>query len=155
MITGDPGLIEMIRAEIFAQGPMSFARFMELALYQPQHGYYSSGRAVIGRQGDFFSNVSVGSVFGQLLAIEFAEIWQKLDRPPHFTVVEHGAHDGAFAADALMALSRSFPECFNAISYMIAEPFPIWHDRQQKRLASFGQKIRWVESINQLEPFVG
>jgi SAM-dependent MidA family methyltransferase len=145
----------MIRAEISAQGPMSFARFMELALYEPQHGYYSSGRAIIGRQGDFFTNVSVGSVFGQLLGIQFAEVWEKLGRPPHFTIVEHGAHDGAFAADALTALRQSFPQCFNTIRYIIAEPFPVWHDRQQKRLASFGGKIRWVESINQLEPFVG
>ena len=63
--TGDPELIEIIRAEISAHGPMSFARFMELALYEPERGYYSSGRAAIGRQGDFFTNVSVGSVFGQ------------------------------------------------------------------------------------------
>ena len=155
MITGDPELIEMIRAEISGQGPMSFARFMELALYEPQRGYYSSGRAVIGRQGDFFTNVSVGSVFGQLLGMQFAEVWEKLGRPPHFTIVEHGAHDGAFAADALTVLSRSSPDCFDTIEYIIAEPFPVWHDRQQKRLASFGDKIRWVESINELEPFVG
>jgi SAM-dependent MidA family methyltransferase len=155
VITGDPGLIEMIRAEISAQGPMSFARFMELALYEPEHGYYSSGRAIIGRQGDFFTNVSVGSVFGQLLGMQFAEVWEKLGRPPHFTIVEHGAHDGAFATDALTALRQSFPECFNTIRYIIAEPFPVWHDRQQKGLASFGDKIRRVESINQVEPFVG
>ena len=47
---------------------------MELVLYEPQHGYYSSGHAVIGRQGDFFTNVSVGSVFGQLLGVQFAEV---------------------------------------------------------------------------------
>ena len=155
MTTGDPKLIEIIRAEISAHGPMSFARFMELALYEPERGYYSSGRAAIGRQGDFFTNVSVGSVFGQLLGTQFAEVWEKLGRPPHFTIVEHGAHDGTFAADALTALSQSSPECFNTIRYIIAEPFPVWHDRQQERLASFGHRIRWVGSINQLEPFVG
>ena len=128
---------------------------MEFALYEPRHGYYSSGRALIGRQGDFFTNVSVGSIFGQLLGVLFAEVWEKLGRPARFTIVEHGAHDGAFAADVLTALSQSFPECFNAIRYIIVEPFPVWRDRQQKRLALFGDKIRWVESIDQLEPFVG
>ena len=152
---GDPELIEIIRAEIAARGPISFARFMELALYEPQHGYYSSGRAVIGRRGDFFTNVSVGPVFGQLLAIQFAEVWEKLGRPSHFTIIEHGADDGAFAADALTALSQSFAECFKTIRYIIAEPFPVWRDRQQERLASFGHKIRWVASIDQVEPFVG
>jgi len=152
---GDPELLEIIRAEIAARGPISFARFMELALYEPQHGYYSSGRAVIGRRGDFFTNVSVGPVFGRLLAIQFAEVWEKLGRPSHFTIIEHGADDGAFAADALTALSQSFAECFKTIRYIIAEPFPVWRDRQQERLASFGHKIRWVASIDQVEPFVG
>jgi SAM-dependent MidA family methyltransferase len=155
MITGNPELIEIIRTEIAARGAMSFARFMELALYEPQHGYYSSGRAVIGRRGDFFTNVSVGPVFGQLLAWQFIEIWERLDRPPKFTVVEQGAHDGAFAADVLTAVNQSLPECFNAIHYVIAEPFSVWRDQQQERLASFRDKIRWVESINELESFVG
>jgi len=155
MITGNPELIEIIRTEIAARGAMSFARFMELALYEPQHGYYSSGRAVIGRRGDFFTNVSVGPVFGQLLAWQFIEIWERLDRPPKFTVVEQGAHDGAFAADVLTAVNQSLPECFNAIHYVIAEPFSVWRDQQQERLALFRDKIRWVESINELESFVG
>ena len=155
VITGDPELIERIRAEISAQGPRSFARFMEFALYEPQHGYYSSGRAVIGRRGDFFTNVSVGPLFGQLLAWQFIEVWEKLGRPQKFTIVEHGAHEGAFATDVLTAVNRSLPECFNAIHYVIAEPFSVWRDRQQEKLASFRDKARWVESINELEPFVG
>src|SRR5437763_1784830 len=44
---------------------------MELALYHPDRGYYASGRASIGRHGDFFTNVSVGSLFGRLLAPRF------------------------------------------------------------------------------------
>ena len=104
---GDPELIEIIRAEIAARGPISFARFIELALYEPQHGYYSSGRAAIGRRGDFFTNVSVGPVFGQLLAIQFAEVWEKLGRPSHFTIIEHGADDGAFAQRSRSTKPRS------------------------------------------------
>src|SRR4030095_6904464 len=77
----DPELIEIIRAEIGANGPISFARFMELALYHPEHGYYGSGRASIGRRGDFFTNVSVGPLFGKLVAAQFCEIWEKLGQP--------------------------------------------------------------------------
>jgi len=155
MITGNRELIEIIRAEISARGPMSFARFMEMALYEPRHGYYSSGRAVIGRGGDFFTNVSVGPLFGQLLAWQFIEVWEKLGRTPKFTIVEQGAHDGAFAGDVLGAVNRSRPACFDAIHYVIAEPFSVWRDQQQEKLASFRDKTRWVESINELEPFVG
>jgi SAM-dependent MidA family methyltransferase len=148
-------LVEIIRNEIGANGPISFARFMELALYHPDRGYYASGRANIGRRGDFFTNVSVGSLFGRLLASQFAEIWEKLGRPRDFKIVEQGAHDGVFAADALSALRRSAGDCFAATSYCMIEPFPIWRERQQKNLREFAEKTSWVASIDQIAPFVG
>ena len=148
-------LVEIIRNEIGANGPISFARFMELALYHPDRGYYASGRANISRRGDFFTNVSVGSLFGRLLAAQFAEIWDKLGRPGDFKIVEQGAHDGVFAADALSALRRSAADCFAATSYCMIEPFPIWRERQQKNLREFAEKISWVASVDEIAPFVG
>lgn len=148
-------LVEIIRAEIGANGPIPFARFMELALYHPKHGYYASGRANISRRGDFFTNVSVGPLFGRLLAAQFAEIWEKLGRPRDFKIMEQGAHDGAFAADALSALRQSAPDCFAATSYFIIEPFPIWQERQQKNLDEFAEKTSWVAAIDEIQPFVG
>jgi SAM-dependent MidA family methyltransferase len=150
---GGGPLEEIIRSEIRLRGPITFARFMELALYHPEHGYYASGRARIGRNGDFFTNVSVGPVFGKLLAAQFLEIWEKLDRPRPFVIAEQGAHDGQFAADALSALAKS--DFFAALSYVIIEPFPVWRKRQQGTLADFREKISWFESIDQLEPFTG
>jgi SAM-dependent MidA family methyltransferase len=128
---------------------------MELALYHPDRGYYASGRANIGRRGDFFTNVSVGSLFGRLLASQFAEIWEKLGRPRDFKIVEQGAHDGVFAADALSALWRSAADCFAATSYCMIEPFPIWRERQQENLREFAEKTSWVASIDEIAPFVG
>ena len=148
-------LVEIIRNEIGANGPISFARFMELALYHPDRGYYASGRANIGRRGDFFTNVSVGSLFGRLLASQFAEIWEKLGRPGDFKIVEQGAHDGVFAGDALSALRRSAADCFAATSYSLIEPFPIWRERQQKNLRGFAEKTSWVPSVDEIAPFVG
>ena len=148
-------LVEIIRNEIGANGPISFARFMELALYHPDRGYYASGRANIGRRGDFFTNVSVGSLFGRLLASQFAEIWEKLGRPRDFKIVEQGAHDGVFAADALSALRQSAGDCFAATSYCMIEPFPIWRERQQKKLREFAKKTSWVALVDEIAPFVG
>ena len=148
-------LVEIIRKEIGANGPISFARFMALALYHPDRGYYASGRAKIGRHGDFFTNVSVGSLFGRLIASQFAKIWEKLGRPRDFKIVEQGAHDGVFAADALSALRRSAADCFAATSYCMIEPFPIWRERQQKNLREFAKKTSWVASVDQLAPFAG
>lgn len=92
-VTGNPALIEAIRAEIARTGGrITFARFMELALYHPQHGYYTSGRARIGRQGDFFTSVSVGPLFGRILARQFRE-WNVQE------IIEVGGHRGQLRLD--------------------------------------------------------
>src|SRR5689334_4689374 len=77
---GNPALIQIIRDQIENNGPQTFAWFMQQALYHPEHGYYSSGRCHIGREGDYFTNVSVGPLFGQLLASQFSEIWDRLGK---------------------------------------------------------------------------
>lgn len=66
-------LVELVRREIAARGPVPFARFMELALYCPDLGYYERAAETVGRRGDFYTNVSVGGLFGELLACQFAE----------------------------------------------------------------------------------
>ena len=152
MQTGNPALIQLIRREIENHGPQSFARFMQQALYHPKQGYYSSGRCAIGRKGDYFTNVSVGPLFGQLLAALFAEIWEQLGRPDDFVIVEQGAHDGQFARDVLESLQKRAPEFFEALRYRIVEPFPILQERQARTLELFRDKIEWRDS---LQPFVG
>jgi len=153
--TGNPQLIELIRSRIADDGPVSFAWFMEQALYHPQHGYYSSGRAKIGRSGDYFTNVSVGPVFGRLLAAQVAEIWQQLGEPREFTLVEQGAHHGTLARDILAALSKDSRNCLDAMRYWIVEPFDTLRQQQARTLAGFDKHVRWFDSLDALEPFVG
>jgi len=107
---------------------------MEQALYHPVHGYYSSGRAAIGRRGDYFTNVSVGPVFGQLLTAQFAELWERLGKIDNFVVVEEGAHCGALARDVLEFARERFPKFFQALHYRIVEPFTALQDRQSQTL---------------------
>ena len=136
-------LVASIREEIRERGPISFARFMEQALYHPVHGYYSSGRCAIGRRGDYFTSVSVGPLFGKMLAGQFAEIWRALGRPNDFVIVEQGAHHGEFATDVLEALRDRSPEFFATLRYRIVEPFPILRQRQQGVLRQFSGKTEW------------
>ena len=152
MNTGNPDLIRFVRAEIEKRGRVSFAWFMQQALYHPQHGYYSSGRCAIGRKGDYFTNVSVGPLFGRLLAAQFTEIWERLGRPDDFVIVEQGAHDGRFAYDVLESMQKRTPEFFGALRYEIVEPLPILKERQSRTLELFRDKIEWRDS---LQPFVG
>ena len=71
---------ELIADRIRASGPISFAEFMELALYHPELGYYARSPLKTGRAGDFFTSVDVGPIFGELLAKQFAEMWRVLPK---------------------------------------------------------------------------
>ena len=125
---------------------------MRQALYHPEHGYYSSGRCAIGRNGDYFTNVSVGPLFGHLLAAQFTEIWEQFGRPDDFVIVEQGAHNGQFARDVLESLQKRVPEFFAAVHYRIVEPFTLLRERQLRTLELFRDKIEWRDW---LQPFVG
>jgi len=155
MPAGDPALIGLIRDKIRRDGPVTFAWFMEQALYHPIHGYYSSGRCAIGRQGDYFTNVSVGPLVGRLLAAQFAEMWEMLGRSDDFTIVEQGAHHGDFARDVLGAAREKAPEFFSALRYCVVEPFPVLQERQATTLFYFREKVTWKKSLSELEPFRG
>jgi SAM-dependent MidA family methyltransferase len=155
MLTGDQALTDFIRRRIRETGPVSFAWFMEQALYHPEFGYYSSGRCAIGRQGDYFTNVSVGPLFGRLLAAQFVEMWEALGRPDDFVIVEQGAHQGDFARDVLAAVRERAPDFFSTLRYWIIEPFPILRERQGETLRDFRDKLTWRESLTDLEPFCG
>jgi len=126
---------------------------MARALYDPAHGYYATGRARIGRAGDFFTNVSVGSLFGTLLARQFVEVWDRLGRPDDFTIVEQGAHRGEFAHDVLQALAQLAPECAATVRYVIVEPSPILSEAQREHLR--GERVEWFVSLEEAPPFTG
>ena len=129
---------------------MRFSRFMELALYDPAEGYYASGKAGVGRDGDFFTNISLGPVFGEILAAQFLELWETLGRPVDFTLVEQGANDGRLAEDILNGLSSTpLADC----RLILIEPFAPLREKQQARLA--GRRVEWVEAPEALPHFTG
>ncbi len=155
MDPGNPVLVDLIRETIGRTGPVSFAWFMEQALYHPEFGYYSSGQCQIGRRGDYFTNVSVGPLFGRMLAAQFAEMWEIMGRPGAFTIVEQGAHRGDFAKDVLEAVREGAPDFFSALRYCGIGPFPILEARQKETLGEFTGKVTWRKSVSELERFAG
>jgi SAM-dependent MidA family methyltransferase len=144
-------LVQIIRDEIARLGPMSCERFIELALYHPRLGYYSRERLRIGRQGDFITNVSVGKLFGEILADQIVELWELMNRPPEFAIVEAGAESGDLASDLLASLLESQPTV--SWNYVIAEPNPVKQDQQRQRFT--GTTIRWVSSLKDLSSITG
>ena len=95
-------LAERLRRRINASGPITFAEFMEWALYDPEEGFYA--RLPVGEQGHFVTSPHLSPVFGRLLARQVAEFWELLDRPSPFDIIEVGAGDGTLARQILGAL---------------------------------------------------
>jgi SAM-dependent MidA family methyltransferase len=151
-------LVALIRDHIRRHGAASFSWFMEQALYHPEFGYYTAPRVRVGRAGDYYTNVSVGPVYGQLLASQLLEMWNFLDRPDRFTVVEQGAEDGQLASDILATLLNESPKASKCIRYVIVEPVIRNQQQQRVRLANNGSlltHVTWRNSLSDLEPITG
>lgn len=117
---------------------ITFARYMTLALYDQTYGYYNSGVATIGVKGDFFTSSSLGKDFGELLAVQFKEMWQNLGCPNPFCLVEMGAGNGELAQDILNFIQDNYDDLFiKALRYIIIERSPNLIKTQQKLLSSF------------------
>jgi len=131
---------------------LSFARFMELALYCPVHGYYETQKDNVGRGGDFITSVSTGELFGQLLAFQFAG-WLKKLRVANcgLRIVEAGAHDGGLAKDILRWLKSKRPQLFEQLEYAIIEPSERRRERQRETLSEFGPRVRWFNDFENLK----
>ncbi len=143
-------LPEILRAEIEAASAIPFARFMELALYHPEYGYYERTPAIVGRRGDYYTSVSVGSVFGELLAFQLGD-WLDTPEGGGSVIMEAGAHDGRLAADVLNSLQRERPRLFDRLEYWILEPSERRREWQTRRLGAFERKVRWFGDWPEIE----
>jgi len=148
---GDPRLVERIADEIRRNGPMSFARFMDLALYDPEAGYYTAGRGSDepatgpGRAADFLTAPESHPIFGWAVARHLESVWTALDRPARFVVREHGAGTGALATGILDGLRRSRSPLLEAVRYQ-----PV--DAATARLAALRERIAGLGLADHLEP---
>jgi SAM-dependent MidA family methyltransferase len=138
----DPILVRRLRDEIAASGPITFARFMEVALYDPDHGYYTTASDRGSRSGDFLSAPELHPVFGRLVGRQIAECWDRLDRPDPFVVRDLGAGSGALAAGVLAGLAVDRPDL---LDHLVYEPVEVSDQRTRAidaRLRSLRQPPR-------------
>jgi SAM-dependent MidA family methyltransferase len=135
-----------IRAEIArAGGWIDFARYMELALYAPGLGYYSAGSAKLGAGGDFVTAPELSDLLARALARTLRHDLERLAAP---AILEVGAGTGALAAQLLEALADGQP------SYLILETSAELRERQQRMLARFAPRVRWLDRLPE-RPFEG
>lgn len=140
---------------------------MELALYCPDCGFYEKEKDNVGKDGDFFTSVSTGDLFGQLLAFQFCGWFEGNDETPErqygslrrsqaeagtpLKIVEAGAHDGQLARDILTWLKAHRPEIFHRLEYYFVEPSPRRRGWQQETLKGFPDKLKWVSELSELK----
>lgn len=153
----DDALVARIRAEIASSGPITFARFMELALYDPTGGYYRSEAARPGREGDFLTAPETHPIFGAALAHVLAEVWERLGRPDPFVVREHGAGIGSLVLAVLDRLERDRSDLAEAMRFDPVEIEPRRREAFAQRLAAAGRSaaLLRVEAADGALPIVG
>ena len=139
----DPDLVAAIAQQIAtsSQQRITFAEYMDLALYHPLYGYYATQAINLGKRGDFFTSPHLGADFGELLATQFVQFWEILGRSQPFTLVEMGAGQGILAGDILHYLQQHHPEFWAILDYVIIEKSAALRQLQQQRLRDL--PVRW------------
>lgn len=114
-------LRQKIEQEIRERGLISFSRYMEMCLYDPELGYYSRNAEQFGKAGDFYTSSDVHAVFGRLLARQFEEMWRVFGSPSQIELLELGPGRGLFAQDVLDWTEKKFSEFFSVLHYSLLE----------------------------------
>jgi SAM-dependent MidA family methyltransferase len=138
-------LVEIVgdRIKNSPQQQITFAEYMELLLYHPNHGYYASNAGRISEGGDFLTSPHLADDFGEMLAIQLYQMWQIVGSPQVFSIIEMGAGQGLLATQILDYSSRVYPEFFRSIDYLIIEIAPAMISAQQARLQDL--PVRWCD----------
>lgn len=149
-------LSEIVQKKICTNGPISFHDFMEMALYYPDLGYYTSLHEKFGKTGDYFTAPLFTNIYGMVIAKQLEEMW-RITGKKEFIIVEYGAGRGTLCADILNHLKNNKP-FFNELNYCIIEKSESLRQQQKiffDRSTEFVQKINWLNTIDEITPFTG
>jgi SAM-dependent MidA family methyltransferase len=135
-----------IARRIRAEGPLSVAAYMAMALYDPEHGYYATRRP-LGAGGDFITAPEISQIFGELIGLWAALMWQRLGSPDRVILAELGPGSGALAADLLRG-AAVVPEFRCALRLHLVEISPVLRAEQHRRLA--GAEPVWLTRVDDL-----
>jgi SAM-dependent MidA family methyltransferase len=112
-----PSLQQLIIERIQREGPITFADYMRMALYEPGYGYYVSGATRVGWEGDFYTSTDVGSFFANCMGRQLQQIWEQLGKPTPFSVLEQGAGRNDLAQGVRIWAERDAQAFYSALDY--------------------------------------
>ncbi len=157
MSLGHPELVSKLVARIERDGPITFADFMETALYDPDFGYYTTPGSRIGPDGDYYTSPDVNPIFAEMIGKQLAQVAEAIEGPgdasEDFTIVEMGAGKGLLGRHLLNAYRRGNPAFLSRVRYLIAERSAAMIAEQQCRLRSLLQDsvpITWASDLSHL-----
>lgn len=142
-------LTQIIKDQINSNGPITFAKFMQLALYKQEYGYYSSERTRIGKEGDYYTSPCVHPAFGEIVGRFIHKVYKTLN-VQEFTVIEMGAGKGYLALDVLDSIKRDQPQFYSNLNYLIVEISPSLIEEEKTILKDHLHKIRFLSSISEI-----
>ncbi len=140
-------LTQHIQAMICAEGPISLATYMGLALGHPRHGYYQA-QTPFGVAGDFITAPEISQMFGELIGLWCVQRWRDMGSPPAFMLCELGPGRGTLMADALRA-ARSAPEFLDAAQLHLVETSGKLREMQKTAIS---RAATWHDSVADLPP---
>jgi SAM-dependent MidA family methyltransferase len=135
----------LIRKQIVTSGPMPVSRYMQFCLTHPDYGYYLK-RDPLGRGGDFITAPEVSQMFGELVGLWAASVWNAMGMPHEVKFIELGPGRGTMMADALRAV-RILPAFHEAITVHLVEASPTLREKQREKLADAAY-VEWYDSID-------
>jgi len=138
-------LAKSLEEIILRDGPISVEEWMSICLSHPEHGYYTTGQP-FGKQGDFTTAPEISQMFGELLGLWAAVVWQQMGAPDKVQLIELGPGRGTLMSDALRA-GEGVPGFINAISVDMVETSPILMALQKQTLTDAGVKSQWHQTI--------
>ena len=139
-------IADKIVRRIRAEGPLTVAAYMAMALHDPEGGYYAK-RGPIGAAGDFTTAPEISQVFGELIGLWCAELWQRIGRPDPVILAELGPGRGVLMNDLLHA-AGTVPEFRRALRICLVEASPVLHAEQERRLRH--AQPAWVTRVEEL-----
>ena len=151
----EDALVDRLRDEIRRDGPIPFARFMDVALYDPNGGYYRSTEVRPGPRGDFVTAPELHPIFGWTLARVLDDAWRRMDRPDPFVLREPGAGIGTLGLTVLEGLQREGSELFGALRFDPVEVEPRRLEAIEARFTHAGWEGRLVGAGESGEAIVG
>lgn len=158
MKTDASPLTPFLTDELRRRRRISFREYMHWCLYHPTYGYYTRGRErITGKGGDFFTSTDLGPLFARIVARQIVEMWEVLERPDPFDLVEMGAGRGLFALDFLQWAGDKAPGLHRALRYTLIESGEKQAQAALARLreSELADKIRTVENFDALGPVIG